>query len=646
MKRSLSDKGRKALSDNMTKQNKLRKIDLTEEMLRKYYIDEGLTIKQIVEKYGYSSSTVTRRLKEFNIKLSKEEKSKRYSLAGGRHEIFTKEELEDLYIIQNKTINELCIELNVSRSYLLRLFKSLNIKKPKNLEIENRKKTMIEKYGAPTAFQSKELRTKIESTNLERYGAKNPYASKNIREKIKKVNLERYGVENVWSKGSPILDKIKDTNINKYGVDNPAKTDEIKQTISSKNKLKASEALINRHKTNLERYGVENIRELDEINDKIKQTNLERYGAESPFQSDEVREKIKKTNLEKYGVENVLSSNEVKEKIKQTNYERYGVPYTLQADEVKERIRQTNLERYGVEYYCETEHARENNKPYKISKINKEFSDRLTSLNINNDLEFSIGHKSYDIKVDNTLIEIDPTFTHNTSLPAFSNEHISIDYHLNKTKLANENGFNCIHVFDWDDKDKIINMFLPKSILYARQCEVKEISLKEANDFLNLYHLQNGLMKQDICLGLFYNDNLVEVMTFGKPRYNKNYDYELLRLCTHKDYKVTGGTKKLFKYFLDNYKPNSIISYCDKSKFSGEVYTRLGFTLKGEAKPSRHWYNIKEEKHITDNLLRQRGFDQLFGTNYGKGTSNDELMLEHNFVEVYDCGQSTYIWNS
>ena len=52
MKRSLSDKGRKALSDNMTKQNKLRKIDLTEEMLRKYYIDEGLTIKQIVEKYN------------------------------------------------------------------------------------------------------------------------------------------------------------------------------------------------------------------------------------------------------------------------------------------------------------------------------------------------------------------------------------------------------------------------------------------------------------------------------------------------------------------------------------------------------------------------------------------------------------------
>ena len=60
--------------------------------------------------------------------------------------------------------------------------------------------------------------------------------------------------------------------------------------------------------------------------------------------------------------------------------------------------------------------------------------------------------------------------------------------------------------------------------------------------------------------------------------------------------------------------------------------------------PTCHWYNIKTGQHITDNLLRQRGFDQLFSTNYGKGTSNRELMLQHNFVEIYDCGQSTYVW--
>ena len=115
-------------------------------------------------------------------------------------------------------------------------------------------------------------------------------------------------------------------------------------------------------------------------------------------------------------------------------------------------------------------------------------------------------------------------------------------------------------------------------------------------------------------------------------------------MCTKFEYGVIGGSQKLFKYFVEKYNPNSIISYCDNSKFNGEIYPKLGFTLKSYGKPSKHWYNMKTKKHITDNLLRQHGFDQLFKTNYGKGTSNKELMIENGFVEVYDSGQSTYVW--
>lgn len=130
-------------------------------------------------------------------------------------------------------------------------------------------------------------------------------------------------------------------------------------------------------------------------------------------------------------------------------------------------------------------------------------------------------------------------------------------------------------------------------------------------------------------------------MTFDKPRYNKKYDYELIRYCSK--YKIIGGAEKLFKYFLNNYQPNSIISYCDRSKFNGETYENLNFSLES-IKPSKHWYNVSTKQHITDNLLRQRGFDQLFGTNYGKGTSNNELMLANKFVEIYDAGQARYAW--
>ena len=179
--------------------------------------------------------------------------------------------------------------------------------------------------------------------------------------------------------------------------------------------------------------------------------------------------------------------------------------------------------------------------------------------------------------------------------------------------------------------------------MYARNCVVKQGNKKDCINYLNKYHLQ-GYAKSTIDLGLYCNDELVSIMTFGRPRYNKNYEYELIRYCSHKY--VVGGAEKLFSYFVKNYSPSSIISYCDNSKFNGDVYNSLGFELRDCGIPTRHWFNIKTGQHITDNLLRQRGFDQLFGTHYGKGTSNDELMIAHNFVEIYDCGQSTHVWKN
>ena len=151
------------------------------------------------------------------------------------------------------------------------------------------------------------------------------------------------------------------------------------------------------------------------------------------------------------------------------------------------------------------------------------------------------------------------------------------------------------------------------------------------------------LVDKDVNVVASNKDNeLIEIMTFGKPRYNKNYEWELLRLCSHKDYKIVGGAERLFNHFIKTYTPVNIISYCDYSKFSGDVYSRLDFVRIGKISPSKHW--SKGKQHITDNLLRQRGYDQLFGTNYGKGTSNEELMLKNNWLPVYDCGQLTFIY--
>ena len=133
-------------------------------------------------------------------------------------------------------------------------------------------------------------------------------------------------------------------------------------------------------------------------------------------------------------------------------------------------------------------------------------------------------------------------------------------------------------------------------------------------------------------------------MTFGKPRYTQKYEYELLRLCTGHGLSVTGGASKLFNYFVKHYQSKSIISYCDLAKFTGHVYEQIGMKLDHTTAPAKVW--SKGNSRITDNLLRQRGFDALFKTSYGKGTSNEQLMIDHNWLPVYDCGQAVYTYTS
>ena len=303
------------------------------------------------------------------------------------------------------------------------------------------------------------------------------------------------------------------------------------------------------------------------------------------------------------------------------------------------------LERYGYDFcFNDPNNPRYGKKA--DSKPNLLFRDALISNNIKFTREFNLDGKSYDFKVDNILIELNPTITHNIDWIPFG-DHAGLDrkYHLIKSDLAKKNNFRCIHIWDWDDQEKIINSLSPKKTIYARNCKLDIIQdYSELDNFLDQNHFQNSCKGQRIALGLYYNGTLVQVMTFGKPRYSKRFEYELLRLCTKSKFKVVGGSEKLFKYFIDNYNPKSIVSYCDLSKFNGDIYSRLNFNHISNGVPTVHWYNIKTKQHITDNFLRQRGFDQLFNTNYGKGTRNEDLMKSAGFFRICDCGQAVYAY--
>ena len=428
-------------------------------------------------------------------------------------------------------------------------------------------------------------------------------------------------------KQDAINKKRVESTLNKYGVSHISRLNDVKA--KKKNSL-------------LEHYGVDNPSKSKVIQDKKKDTFLKKYGVDNPMKSEEVKSKFRDNYNAKYGVDNPFQLDVVKDKIKETNRENLGVDYPTQCQEVRDKVRDTFMERYGVPYtFMLSKEWLDTND----SKPNRDFASLLDANNIKYEREFRCGKYSYDFKVVNTLIEINPTATHNTYFSPYGDKSVKGKYyHRDKTKLARDSGYNVIHVFDWDDKSKIINLLRDRDIVYARKCDVRLVDSVECNQYLMTYHLQDKCNSQTIRLGLYYNNQLVSLMTFGVARYNKKYEYELLRYCA--SHNVIGGAEKLFKYFVDTYKPNSVVSYCDTSKFSGKVYDTLSFEFIKTNKPRKHWYSMKEKRHITDGLLLSQGYDRLFKENHGKGTSNEELILSRGYLPVYDCGQSTYVWKS
>lgn len=399
--------------------------------------------------------------------------------------------------------------------------------------------------------------------------------------------------------------------------------------------------------TSLQNYGVEHPAMCDEIKSKMRETCQERYGVDTPFQMEDFQEKATKTCREKYNVDYTSQIPGRTEKMQKTNLERYGGLSPMCNENIQKRFSNRMMEEYGVPYYCMTEECR-NAQKSTISSLNRKFSELLLKSGISNGFEFSIDRYSYDIVIPDKkiLIEIDPTCTHNVvNTPWSDHTNILPSYHRNKTDCANDAGYQCIHMFDWDDWHKVIDILKDKERVFARKCELKVIKQNEACEFEDLHHLQGRCRGQSVCYGLYKDDELVEVMTFGKPRYNNNYKWELLRLCTHSEYTVVGGASRLFKRFILEHSPSSIISYCDAAKFSGNVYKNIGMTYSHSTSPNKYWSN-GSKRYITNNLLVQRGYDQLFGTNFGKGTSNEELMISHGWLPVYDCGQKVYTWVS
>jgi hypothetical protein len=489
---------------------------------------------------------------------------------------------------------------------------------------------------------------KRKATCLERYGVENPYQAEVVKNKIKATNLERFGVE-CSLQDSTIREKGKATMLEKYGVENPT------QSLEIRNKIKD---------TNIERYGVEHTLQSPVFLEKVRNTNLTNLGVEYPMQSQDVRDKSKITNLELYGVDNPAKAEIIKDKINVTRREKYVKQGKLDAilkiykdiflieplfttqeyiDGKAFKWKHTCGMEYGsatmkeFPVICPNPECRKQSSPQKSIY---EYIKTLIKDEIKINTREIISPYELDIYIPTKkiAIEMDGIYWHQDEKEK-----------LDKQMLCKELGIQLIHITDlsWYEKMDIWKSMLSSKLkvqtrIYARSCIIKIITSAEANQFLNDNHIQ-GFVPHKIAFGLYNNSNLVAVMSFGVPRFNNNFDWELIRYASLKNLTVVGGASRLLKSFrISN--PGSIVTYAKKEYSEGNLYQKLGFTLLSDGSKSYHY--LKGDKKISRYQAQKHKLKDLLGAQiFDPDLSERENMTKAGYLKVPERGSLTFVMN-
>ena len=421
----------------------------------------------------------------------------------------------------------------------------------------------------------------------------------------------------------------------------------------------------------LKEFGSTNIWDKPGYREKITKIFQEKFGSDSPFQNKDIQNKAKE-NYNKFRQDKNKEENRLK-KIQETNKKKYGCwnsqkhlpKETLTILENKEKFKdyilsleESNRTIYFIAENLKVHHTNISQKIIKYdlktlikyntmneSKQHKEIQDLLDSWNIeyfSNNKDILEG-KEIDIWIPSKNIGIE-----------FNGDHWHTvnqkgkDYHQKKSLLAENKKIFLYHIFEyeWDQpflKNKIINQLknllgLNDNRVYARQCEIKNVSIKETKEFLNQNHLQ-GADRSSVKLGLYSNNELVAIMTFCKPRFNKKFEWELSRFCCKANTSVIGGASRLFKHFIKN-NSGSILSYSDISHTKGGLYEQLGFKLDHISSPNYVW--IKNHKVLTRyqcqryKLINQ--FPEL------DGLTETEIMTYLGYEKLEDSGNKVWYY--
>lgn len=389
-------------------------------------------------------------------------------------------------------------------------------------------------------------------------------------------------------------------------------------------------------------------------------TNTEKYGGPSPFCFKDTHVKSESTMLKKYGVSKPLQNQNFKDKFKATSNFKFGCDHPFQSAEIKDKINSTNLEKYGVDNFFKTftkyfvdgesfasicirkgvpksfataickEHGLEKGLEYVLSydgsstDIETEFALNFTlaqrvnafpSPDVRYKVDFQIGEKSY--------VETDGLYWHSEV------NQKDRKYHFKK-RLAFESKELRLFQFRADEifnKMNIIQSILNNNLglstrIYARNTNLKEVTNKQAKDFLMSNHLMGYIKSKH--LGLFLKEELVAIISYSIGKVLK-----IDRFCSKNGTTVIGGFEKLLSKLPKNL---DCQYWVDLRYGTGKHLESRGF------------------KHSRDTLgWKWTDFSKTYNRRSCRANMDDRKLSERQhaeelgLVKIYDAGQRLYV---
>ncbi len=506
-----------------------------------------------------------------------------------------------IYAILNcQTENNLCLvcnEILIPKAYSPQLYCNAKCSSQSKITLLKRRTTCLRKYGVDNVKKDSAVQARTQETCMVRYGVDNPLKSPKILDKLKATNQKRYGVN---------------------------------YTLESTKIQALSKA------TCLQKYGLTNAGGHPSVQAKTKSTMLDRYGVENPGQSELIRAKILKTNKDRYnaGTKSPLNPKQLRVLrdpiLLDSMYNGEDLEPIDIAKDLKVSIMTVwnYLHLHNIKVKPSTRISRPERRIQKLIENNYEgiilFNDRLLI-------------KPYELDI--YLPELGLAIEYNGLYWHSENQGKGRSYHLDKTLACADRDVQLLHIFSSDPPDiwdSVLLAKLGKTInVGARKCEIKEVSNDDAYVFLHDNHLQ-GPVNGSIRYGLYYQTELISLMTFSKSRFKSSSEYELLRFCNKKGYRVMGAASKLWKHA----NLTSCVSYANMRWSTGDLYDKLGFCLINRSLPNYFYTNDytnihsrqKFQKHKLSNLL----------DNFDSELSESQNMLMNGYDRIYDCGNLVY----